>query len=325
MRLRSLLDVTLPGVDALPDGAVLVYDRALGRWVPRVLSGGGDVPSHTHAPTDITPQGAGSGLDADLLDGIHASSFALASHTHPAATTSSDGFLSAADKQKLDSVQAGAEVNQNAFSNVTVGSTTIAASSKSDNINLVAGSGVTLAADATNKSITISASSSANAFGVVRVGTTNVGAAGPSDVLTLQAGFGTVLSADALAKSVTVSWSPMTYSAVNSSAVTINSTSVIGIASVSVPAGGYLVFASCTFRANSTTAATLTMYLRDGSTTLVSVNGGSWSSSHGPLTLVIPYIGTISSSISLGASTSNSSYAFTAQANTGRIVALHIA
>jgi len=31
--------------------------------------------SHTHTPSQISPQGAGSGLDADLLDGLHASSF----------------------------------------------------------------------------------------------------------------------------------------------------------------------------------------------------------------------------------------------------------
>ncbi len=37
---------------------------------------------HTHSPSDISPQGSGSGLDADLLDGHHASDFALATHTH---------------------------------------------------------------------------------------------------------------------------------------------------------------------------------------------------------------------------------------------------
>jgi hypothetical protein len=41
-----------------------------------------DLPSHTHSPDQITPQGAGSGLDADTVDGYHASDFALADHTH---------------------------------------------------------------------------------------------------------------------------------------------------------------------------------------------------------------------------------------------------
>jgi hypothetical protein len=40
------------------------------------------LPSHTHSPSQITPQGSGSGLDADTVDGQHASAFAPASHTH---------------------------------------------------------------------------------------------------------------------------------------------------------------------------------------------------------------------------------------------------
>lgn len=50
-----------------------------------------------------------------------------------------------------------AEKNQNAFSNVTVGSTTIAADSTTDTLTLVAGSNVTLTPDATNDKITIAA------------------------------------------------------------------------------------------------------------------------------------------------------------------------
>jgi hypothetical protein len=48
-------------------------------------------------------------------------------------------------------------VNQNAFSNVTVGSTTIAADSTTDTLTLVAGSNVTITPDATNDKITIAA------------------------------------------------------------------------------------------------------------------------------------------------------------------------
>lgn len=54
-------------------------------------------------------------------------------------------------------VATGAEVNQNAFSNVKVGSTTIAADSKTDTLELVAGSNVTLTPDATNDKVTIAA------------------------------------------------------------------------------------------------------------------------------------------------------------------------
>ena len=50
----------------------------------------------------------------------------------------------------------GAEVNQNAFSNVKVGSTTVAADTKTDTLELVAGGAVTITPDATNDKITIS-------------------------------------------------------------------------------------------------------------------------------------------------------------------------
>ena len=70
------------------------------------------------------------------------------------ATTSSAGLESAADKTKLDGIATGAEVNQNAFSNVVVGSTTISADSKTDSLTL-AGSNVTLTPDATNDKVTI--------------------------------------------------------------------------------------------------------------------------------------------------------------------------
>lgn len=60
-------------------------------------------------------------------------------------------------KNKLDGIATGAEVNQNAFSNVKVGSTTVAADSKTDTLELVAGSNVTLTPDATNDKVTIAA------------------------------------------------------------------------------------------------------------------------------------------------------------------------
>lgn len=63
----------------------------------------------------------------------------------------------AAMQTKLNGIAAGAEVNQNAFSNVAVGDTTIAADSKTDTLTLVAGSNVTLTADAANDKVTIAA------------------------------------------------------------------------------------------------------------------------------------------------------------------------
>ena len=74
--------------------------------------------------------------------------------TYGVATQSDNGLESAADKKKLDGIATGAEVNQNAFSNVAVGSTTISADSKTDTLTLT-GSNVTLTPDATNDKVTI--------------------------------------------------------------------------------------------------------------------------------------------------------------------------
>ena len=71
-------------------------------------------------------------------------------------TGATNGLMTAADKQKLDGIATGAEVNQNAFSNVKVGSTTVQADSKTDTLELVAGGAVTITPDATNDKITIS-------------------------------------------------------------------------------------------------------------------------------------------------------------------------
>ena len=58
-------------------------------------------------------------------------------------------------KNKLDGIATGAEVNQNAFSNVKVGSSTVAADSKTDTLEIAAGSNISLAADTTNDKVTI--------------------------------------------------------------------------------------------------------------------------------------------------------------------------
>lgn len=59
----------------------------------------------------------------------------------------------------------GAEANQNAFSNIKVGSTTIAADTKTDTFELTAGSNITLTPDTTNDKITIAATDTKNTAG----------------------------------------------------------------------------------------------------------------------------------------------------------------
>lgn len=53
-----------------------------------------------HAGND----GAGSGLDADKLGGVASSGYSLIGHTHNNATQGTAGYMSAADKLKLDSI-----------------------------------------------------------------------------------------------------------------------------------------------------------------------------------------------------------------------------
>ena len=60
-----------------------------------------------------------------------------------------------ASLDKLSGIEANAEANQNAFSKVTVGSTTIKADNKTDELIIEAGSNITLTPDTTNDKITI--------------------------------------------------------------------------------------------------------------------------------------------------------------------------
>lgn len=74
-----------------------------------------------------------------------------------------------AEKTKLSGIATGAEVNQNAFSNVKVGSTTVVADSKTDTIEFV-GSNVTITPDATNDKITFAvANGSTSKKGIVQL------------------------------------------------------------------------------------------------------------------------------------------------------------
>lgn len=94
-------------------------------------------------------------LNAALLNGKASSYFATSNHTHTTATQSSNGYMSNADKKKLDGIASGAEVNQNAFANVKVGSTTISSDAKQDTLELVAGTNISLVGDANNDKVTI--------------------------------------------------------------------------------------------------------------------------------------------------------------------------
>jgi microcystin-dependent protein len=176
-------------------------------------------------------------LNADKLDGNDASAFATAGHSHGTATSSSNGLMSNTDKAKLDGIAAGAEVNQNAFGNVKVGTTTIQADSESDTLEIAAGTGITLTPDATNDKVTVAvtqdghshaaattatagfmaaadkskldgiaagAQVNQNAFANVVAGGATIQADGVTDTLTINAGAGVTISGDATNDALTI-------------------------------------------------------------------------------------------------------------------------
>lgn len=111
-----------------------------------------------------------------------------------------------ADKNKLAGIEAGAQVNQNAFANVKVGSTTVSADSEQDTLELVAGKNITITPDATNDKVTISTTAEVNqnAFSNVKVGSTTIAADNKKDTLTLVGDGLVTLTGNATNDSVTI-------------------------------------------------------------------------------------------------------------------------
>ncbi|HWR42553.1 hypothetical protein [Sporomusa sp.] len=112
-------------------------------------------PGNVNGSIPINNGTVNTNLNAQYHGGNLPSAYATAGHTHTAVTTSANGLMINTDKGKLDGIAAGAEINQLAFSNVLVGSTTIAADSKTDTLTMTAGAGITLTPDAANDAVTI--------------------------------------------------------------------------------------------------------------------------------------------------------------------------
>ena len=115
-----------------------------------------DTTAPINANTTYSISKSGSTITLTGSDGT-TSTVSDSNTTYSAATTAKDGLMSVADKTKLNGIATGAEVNQNAFSSIVVGSTTISADTKTDTLTMVAGSNITLTPDATNDKITIAA------------------------------------------------------------------------------------------------------------------------------------------------------------------------
>lgn len=105
--------------------------------------------SHTHTKSQITDFPAIPSKTSDLTNDSNFVSDSSYVHT--------DNNYTTTEKNKLSGIATGAEVNQNAFSNIKVGTTTVAADAKTDTLEFVAGDNVTITPDATNDKITISA------------------------------------------------------------------------------------------------------------------------------------------------------------------------
>lgn len=114
-----------------------------------------------------------------------------------------DGVLVALESHATGHAPSNAEKNQNAFSNVTVGATTIAADTTTDTLTLVAGDNVELTPDATNDKITINALNSG--FDIIYAGATTLNSAGGVSDLTIDGGNGVSVSGNASDNSITIS------------------------------------------------------------------------------------------------------------------------
>ena len=98
---------------------------------------------------------------------------------------------------------------QNAFGGILVsGQDNVTAGGLSDNLTLVAGSGISLATDSTNKRLTISSSgsgSAANAFSTIAVGSSSNIADSGTDTLTFVAGNNITINPDTSSDTITIS------------------------------------------------------------------------------------------------------------------------
>jgi hypothetical protein len=121
-----------------------------------------DLPSHTHTPSQISPQGSGSGLDADTVDGQHASAFAPANHTHTRSQITD--FAHAATHQAGGSDPIVGNLDANARVTVKQSGTVVGTRRA---INFIAGSNISLSIsdDAVNEQVNITIASTGGGGG----------------------------------------------------------------------------------------------------------------------------------------------------------------
>lgn len=134
--------------------------------------------------------------DTDVTYRFNGSTWiAISANAIPLASEEVDGKMSKEDKVKLNGIQKGAEVNQNAFSNIKINSSILTSKNKIDTLELVPGNNIALTTNTSNNSITIGVSGIANgaevnqnAFSNINVNGTTINATGKTDTFNLISG-----------------------------------------------------------------------------------------------------------------------------------------
>jgi hypothetical protein len=197
----------VPATGTTNTGKILSAGATAGSlsWVERTLANLVDTTISAPVQSNLLMFDGGVWKNVTLATaGIAPSSHVGATGSaHGVATTAVNGFMSTTDKSKLDGIASGAEVNQSAFSNFLVGSTTISADNKQDTIEIVAGIGISLVADAVNDKITINSTAEPNGFTNFTAGATTVSADQANDTLAFTAGAGLSITGDATNDAIT--------------------------------------------------------------------------------------------------------------------------
>ena len=152
LAVRQALKVLGPhAVAALPAGCM----SATGFNFPQ-LAFGNNAMITPFAATAAVLSGIEAGADKTDAVNVAASGAVMKTETSDVITQGTTNlFMTAAERTKLGKLVEGGEANQNAFSTVKVGSVTIAADTTTDTLELAAGSGITLTADAAGDKVTV--------------------------------------------------------------------------------------------------------------------------------------------------------------------------
>ena len=121
------------------------------------LTASGDTLTISGTNTDTTYTFTGVASSSNYVITITPSVGTAQTITLSLADASNAGLMSPAQYTKLSGIEAGAQVNQNAFGKVKVGATEIDADSAIDTLELIAGSNVTITPDASNDSVSFAA------------------------------------------------------------------------------------------------------------------------------------------------------------------------